>query len=199
MIRLVLWSRAAAVFGGAAYGAPEPACGNGRRPSGTPCGRDSSIRGRQGNQPPASFSTSASLSVADCWVLLTFDDNGRMSNIRLSPEQWARILDFLRGCTGVYVGQETDCRRFVEAVLWINRSGGQWRLLPDEYGNWNTVYKRFARWTDQRVQHEGSRERGRLGQSLAVHPDRRATARHHPGGGVDLRLRWRALTGRQSI
>ena len=46
-----------------------------------------------------------------------------MSNIRLSPEQWARVLDFLRGCTGLYVGREADCRRFVEAVLWINRWG----------------------------------------------------------------------------
>ena len=79
------------------------------------------------------------------WGVLTFHYNGRMSNIRLSPEQWARVLDFLRGCTGLYIGQEADCRRFVEAVLWINRSGAQWRLLPAEYGNWNTVYKRFAR------------------------------------------------------
>ena len=30
------------------------------------------------------------------------------------------MLDFLRGRTGLYVGQEADCRRFVEAVLWIS-------------------------------------------------------------------------------
>lgn len=28
---------------------------------------------------------------------------------------------------------------------------GEWRVLPTEYGNWNSVYKRFARWCDHRV------------------------------------------------
>ena len=53
----------------------------------------------------------------------------------------------MKTCPNIYIGQENECRQFLEAVLWITRSGSQWRLLPDSYGNWNTVYKRFARWS----------------------------------------------------
>ena len=69
-----------------------------------------------------------------------------MSSIKLSPERWSKVLEFLRSQSGLYVGQEADCKRFVEAIIWMSRSGAPWRLLPAEYGNWNSVYKRFARW-----------------------------------------------------
>ncbi len=74
-----------------------------------------------------------------------------MRTVRLTNDQWQRILPFLRSCENIYIGQEHECRRFLEAVLWIARSGAQWRLLPGEYGSWNTVYKRFARWSAQGV------------------------------------------------
>ena len=74
-----------------------------------------------------------------------------MSKVILRDDQWDKIVGFLRDHPRVYVGQEEACRRFVEATLWMLRSGAQWRLLPDENGKWNSVYKRFARWCNHGV------------------------------------------------
>jgi transposase len=74
-----------------------------------------------------------------------------MLPVTLSDEQWQKMLPILRAHPNVYVGQELECRRFLSAVLWITRSGAQWRLLPKEYGNWNATYRRFARWAQQDV------------------------------------------------
>jgi transposase len=74
-----------------------------------------------------------------------------MTIVKLSNDQWTRIRGFLREDPRAYVGQEANCRRFVEATIWIMRSGAQWRLLPSEYGDWNAVYKRFSRWCEAGV------------------------------------------------
>ena len=42
-------------------------------------------------------------------------------------------------------------RRFPEAVLWRVRTGSPWRDSPREFGNWNTVFKRFRRWAESGV------------------------------------------------
>jgi len=69
-----------------------------------------------------------------------------MRTVKLPNEHWKKILAFLRKCSGIRIGNEGKCRRFVEGTLWMARSGAQWRLLPAEYGDWNAVYKRFSRW-----------------------------------------------------
>lgn len=74
-----------------------------------------------------------------------------MPSVKLSDEQWLQILPFLRSHPNTYIGREPDCRRFLEAVLGVARSGAQWRLLPSEYGDWNTVYKRCARWAQHGI------------------------------------------------
>jgi transposase len=74
-----------------------------------------------------------------------------MSSVTLTHAQWNSLYPVLQTLPGLYVRQEANVRRFVEAVLWLTRSGSQWRLLPKEYGSWNSVYKRFARWSERGV------------------------------------------------
>ena len=74
-----------------------------------------------------------------------------MTNAEIRDDQWKKMYSFLQDHPRAYAGKEDKCRLFVEAIHWILRSGAQWRLLPEKYGNWNSVYKRFARWCDHGV------------------------------------------------
>ena len=69
----------------------------------------------------------------------------------LSDAQWARIEPLLPARPGTCGGHGADDRLFVEAVLWMARTGAPWRDLPEEFGPWNSVYRRFARWSDAGV------------------------------------------------
>ena len=69
----------------------------------------------------------------------------------LTDAQWARIEKLVPGKEGDKGRHGADNRLFVDAVLWIARTGSPWRDLPDEFGNWNSVFQRFRRWAKKDV------------------------------------------------
>ena len=74
-----------------------------------------------------------------------------MPRLNLRDDQWERMAHLLPGKPGDRGRSAADNRWFVEAVLWMARSGAPWRDLPEEFGPWNSVYKRFARWQKRGV------------------------------------------------
>jgi transposase len=64
----------------------------------------------------------------------------------LSDAQWGRIERMVPGKAGDPGRHGEDNRRFVDAVLWVLRSGARWQDLPPRYGKYKSVHKRFCRW-----------------------------------------------------
>lgn len=69
----------------------------------------------------------------------------------LKDPVWDKIYQYLILTPGIYTGNEEKCRLFVEAVFWLTRTGAGWRDIPEKFGDWNAIYKRFARWSDKNV------------------------------------------------
>jgi len=65
----------------------------------------------------------------------------------LTDSQWERIEGLLPGRVGHVGGTAPDNRLFVEAVLWIIRTGCPWRDMPERFGYWQVIYNRFNRWS----------------------------------------------------
>jgi transposase len=65
----------------------------------------------------------------------------------ISDADWERIEQLLPGQAGHHGGVAEDNRLFINAVLWIARTGAPWRDLPERFGKWNSVWRRFDRWS----------------------------------------------------
>ena len=69
-----------------------------------------------------------------------------MKRYELTWEQVNAVLPPER--TGKRGRPRKDDQRMLNGMLWIARSGAQWRELPEAYGPWQSVYARFAKWRD---------------------------------------------------
>jgi transposase len=71
--------------------------------------------------------------------------------IGLTDEEWALIGPLLPPERGRGCRPAQDNRLYFEGMLWMARTGSQWRHLPDEYGKWNSVFRRYRRWVETGV------------------------------------------------
>jgi transposase len=69
-----------------------------------------------------------------------------MGRFVLTDAQWAKMESRCLGKPGDPGRSGKDNRLFVEAGLWIVRTGSPWRDLPRSFGNWNSVFTRFRDW-----------------------------------------------------
>ena len=87
-----------------------------------------------------------------------------MRRYGLRDDQWDRIMNLLPGRSGTVGVTASDNRLFVEAVLYRYRAGIPWRDLPERFGDWKNVHRRFSRWAETGVWEK-------LFQHLAVDAD----------------------------
>src|SRR6266536_2868386 len=88
-----------------------------------------------------------------------------MHRHELSDTQWQKIAPLIRRHGR---GSKLGDRSFVNAVIFMLRTGTSWRDLPDRYGRWKTVYNRFASWSKA-----GHFER--IFKALQLHVDQRGS------------------------
>lgn len=69
----------------------------------------------------------------------------------LTDEQWEALKPLLPNHQGGRGRPPDDDRRTINGIRWVLRTGVPWRDMPECYGNWNSVYQQFNRWSKRGV------------------------------------------------
>jgi transposase len=64
----------------------------------------------------------------------------------LTDDMWLMLCNIIPGSVTWRGRNGADNKLFLNAVIWVLRTGSPWRDLPGHFGNWNSVYKRYRRW-----------------------------------------------------
>ncbi len=65
----------------------------------------------------------------------------------VSREQFEQVRSLLEGVRKRTKPRRVDLYEVFNAVLYLLKSGCQWRMLPEGFPNWVTVYSYFAKWS----------------------------------------------------
>ena len=74
-----------------------------------------------------------------------------MRRYALRDDQWEQISPYLPGQQGSAGRNARDNRQFVEAVVYRYRAGIPWRDLPERFGDWKNVHRRWSRWAEKNI------------------------------------------------
>jgi transposase len=126
-----------------------------------------------------------------------FDGSGASAGENLYPgyigdDEWAYFEPFLIRRDG---RPPRNHRPVLDAVFWLTRTGAPWRDLPEEFGNWNPIFRQFRRWADSGVWDvilEALTGSGGVRRDSAD-----ARCDHHPR--TSLRRRWKGETARNPL
>jgi putative transposase len=78
---------------------------------------------------------------------LSFGSDCMSVRLILEDYVWERMAPHLPGKVSDPGRSGVDNRLFVEAVLFLARTGVPWRDLPAIFGKWNSNFVRFSRWS----------------------------------------------------
>ena len=70
-----------------------------------------------------------------------------MRRYELTDEQWASIESLLPGREADPGARQGDVWGLSVDVVGLGRTNEPWRDLPERFGEWNSVYQRFNRWS----------------------------------------------------